>query len=178
MGYHRASALSQKQRPHPLALLSRCIQIMPSSAIVKVFAWFWKIHRWNYIFEGKWNDKLLFFEKNKIIVAAPEVPTISTVKRYFDVSPYLIIEQEGHWEQHSFHFDGSGSIRRWLLEYGVFLSSCKKKQRGCIIASNSEKMDGLQAKFSLWGLGLSSTHTCFTRYHGKSFANFLLCLNF
>jgi hypothetical protein len=79
------------------------------------------------------------------------------VKRYFDVSPYLIIEQEGHWEQHSFHFDGSGSIRRWLLEYGVFLSSCKKKQRGCIIASNSEKMDGLQAKFSLWGLGLSSS---------------------
>jgi hypothetical protein len=38
MGYHRASALSQKQRPHPLALLSRCIQIMPSSAIVKVSA--------------------------------------------------------------------------------------------------------------------------------------------
>jgi hypothetical protein len=42
------------------------------------------------------------------------------------------------------------------LEYGVFLSSCKEQQ-GCIIASNSEKMDGLQAKFSLWGTGLSSS---------------------
>jgi hypothetical protein len=38
MGYHRASALSPKQRPHPLAMLSGHIQIMPSSAIVKVLA--------------------------------------------------------------------------------------------------------------------------------------------
>jgi hypothetical protein len=69
------------------------------------------------------------------MVAAPEVPTIFIVKRYFNVSPYLIIEQEGHGNT---HFISTVQVQRWALEYGVFLSSCKK-QRGCIIASNSEK---------------------------------------
>jgi hypothetical protein len=47
-GNHIAWAL----RLHPLAMLSWHIQIMPSSAIVKVWAWFWKIQCWNYIFKG------------------------------------------------------------------------------------------------------------------------------
>jgi hypothetical protein len=57
------------------------------------------------------------------------------VKRYFNVSPYLIIEQEG----------GMGTLIsfqwfRFECGFGVwcFLSSCKK-QRGCKVASNSEK---------------------------------------
>jgi hypothetical protein len=61
-----------------------------------------------------WNDKL--FLKN-IIVAAPEVPTISTVKRYFDVSPYLIIEQEGHGNT---HFILTVHVRRCLWSMVFF----------------------------------------------------------
>lgn len=54
------------------------------------------------------------------------------------------------------HFISMVQVRRWLLEYGVFLSSCKK-QRGMHNSLKFWKMDGLQAKFSLWGLVLSSS---------------------
>ncbi len=110
----------------------------------------------------------------KIIVAAPEVPTISTVKRYFNLSPYLIIEQEGHGI-HSFHFDGSGSkvaFRVWC--FSVVLQEAV----GIHNSLKFWKMDGLQAKFSLWGLGSLAAwvneHPYLNRYHGKSFANFPL----
>jgi hypothetical protein len=54
----------------------------------------------------------------KIIVAAPEVPTISTVKRYFNVSPYLIIEQEGHGKT---HFISMVQVRMWLWSMVFFV---------------------------------------------------------
>lgn len=114
----------------------------------------------------------MFFLK-KIIVAAPEVPTISTVKRYFNVSPYLIIEQEGHGNT---HFISMVQVRMWLWSMVFFV--ILQEAAGMQSSLKFWKMDGLQAKFSLWGLGYLAAwvnqHPYWNRYHGKSFANFLL----
>lgn len=114
----------------------------------------------------------MFFLK-KIIVAAPEVPTISTVKRYFNVSPYLIIEQEGHGKT---HFISMVQVRMWLWSMVFFV--ILQEAAGMQSSLKFWKMDGLQAKFSLWGLGYLAAwvnqHPYWNRYHGKSFANFLL----